>query len=163
MPCGDSHHRHRNIIEFDTIHMLSNDLVANNLFKTSNAEIVSSQVPLRIELVQTGGIHGEHMTRPFDDDPLLEIGQRYMLFLKKAIADHLNVYWILGGHQGVADIVQDQIVFRSEYYPEDFSDLNVMLADFTEKLLEFDLDQKKYIINTESKPVELLIRDLLED
>jgi len=150
------------VVEFNDIYMLSNNLITTDFIRNSNVKNVNSRGPLRIELIQTGGIHNEYKTRPFEDDPLLEIGRTYVLFLKKAYVDHMDIYWILGGHQGVAHIERDKIHFPTGYYMEDFSDLNIRLTDFTDKLQEFNLDQNEYVINTERKSAELFVNELID-
>ena len=150
-----------NIIEFKNVYMISNELVKNDIFGSS----ITKNSPLRIELWQTGGVYGEYKTRPIMDAPLLEVDKTYLLFLKHLsdVNQDVNHYVILGGYQGVADIVKGNVSFASKEINYDFSDLNVSLTDFTDRLQQFDLAQNKHFINSENLPTEVFVLDLLEN
>jgi len=155
-----------NIVEFEKIYMVSNEFAWSEIINWSQ----SIDMPIKIELVQTGGIYKEHKTRPYEEEPLLNIGERYLFFLKHFTGNPFDekswdIYFILGGFQGVADIKNDQIHFK--YIDKnpviDFSDLNVRLSDFTVKLQEFGLSKSDYVINTNSRPIEVFIEDLMDN
>ena len=156
-----------NVVEFDNIYMLSNKLTEKIFNKSTFAD--GSQ---RIELRQTGGVYEEYKTQPISNVPLLEVGKTYVLFLRHLHYDDFdfeldydfNHYLIIGGYQGVAEVENDEIRFAqregSEHY--DFSDLNVRVEDLADRLQEFKLDKKRYIINTEKKQSKEFISDAVK-
>lgn len=73
---------------------------------------------------QTGGTYGDGTRLDLEDDPLLEVGARYLLFLKRDAAS--GAYFVAGGPQGrfVAD--GDAVTSLSVYPERRIGDLAVI-------------------------------------
>lgn len=65
---------------------------------------------------QTGGTYGDGTRLELDDSPLLEVGGRYLLFLKRDPAS--DVYFVAGGPQGRFVVEGDRATSLSRQYPQ---------------------------------------------
>ncbi len=69
-----------------------------------------------ITVHQTGGVHSDGSAEEFRDDPLLESGVDYLLFLKyDPLTDH---YFVAGGPMGRFVVKDGAIIPLSEIYPD---------------------------------------------
>lgn len=84
---------------------------------------------------QTGGTYGDGTRMALDDDPLLEVGTRYLLFLKRDPAS--GTYFVAGGPQGRLVADGDRVTSLSAVYPgRPIGDLQILGRPFTEVAAE---------------------------
>lgn len=79
-----------------------------------------------IKVLLTGGEYQNFKTNPFEECPLLEEGEQYLLFLKHSQEGH---YLISGGYQGIATIENNIISFRNNNSKKKYKDLEMKSID----------------------------------
>ena len=87
-----------------------------------------------IVIHQTGGVVGGR-TVEFMDDPLMQTGDQYVLFLREA---RPGLYYVLGGPQGRFVVLDERVSSLSDIYPDrgifDLDIRNVPLEAFFEQI-----------------------------
>lgn len=74
-----------------------------------------SNLPM-IQILQTGGELNGMYTKPFLEAPLLESGEQYVFLLEQALDENFlpTYYVMMGGYQGVGEVIDNKIVFSKQ-------------------------------------------------
>jgi len=114
------------------------EVSANSIYKGEVKEGES------VIILQTGGRLGEMETRPFQEAPLLVEKSDYLLFLEYTPEGY---YLIMGGFQGVARIINNELEFNvsddyiaNELYGMSYSDVTSIMQSKLEPNITISID-----------------------